>query len=100
MTQRKTIYVQNLKSEVTANIVHDAFVIFGDIVDIRLAENHQSCLVEFAEEMDAAAAIDNMHLSEIQGQTISASFASRTILQDRRKAIWNSSATQVENRAS
>ena len=37
---------------------------------------------------DAAAALDNMHLSEIKGETIRVSYATKGNIADPRKPIW------------
>ncbi|OHT10551.1 hypothetical protein TRFO_20034 [Tritrichomonas foetus] len=86
---RRTLFVQNLPASVNRTNIWDAFVIFGEIANVKLSENKDNCIVEFEEEGDANAALDNMHLSELFGQTIYVSFATKGNLVDRRKPIWD-----------
>lgn len=82
------LYVQGLPKEATRDDIWNAFIIFGDITDVNIAADKKTCLVEFAEEGDAAAALDNMHLSELFGQTIYVTYATKGNLLDRRQAVW------------
>ncbi|KAJ5405461.1 hypothetical protein PENPOL_c015G10534 [Penicillium polonicum] len=76
---KSTIYVGGLDQGVTAHTLAEAFVPFGEVVDISLpkpdqpnsAEVHRGFgYVEFDLPQDAKEAIDNMDGSEIYGRTI------------------------------
>ncbi|OLL21824.1 Peptidyl-prolyl cis-trans isomerase E [Neolecta irregularis DAH-3] len=90
---KSTVYVAGLSEEVTKDILHAAFIPFGDVVEIELQEDRDSgilipgqlkCLtssgkrhrgfayVEFESPMDARAAIDNMDQAELFGRVIRA----------------------------
>ncbi|CAK3987798.1 probable peptidyl prolyl cis-trans isomerase Cyclophilin [Lecanosticta acicola] len=77
--QKSTIYIGGLDNQVTTQTLHDAFVPFGEIVDISLPkpelasskEPHRGFgYVEFSSTEDAAEAIDNMDQSELYGRVI------------------------------
>ncbi|KAJ9484512.1 hypothetical protein VN97_g8858 [Penicillium thymicola] len=76
---KSTIYVGGLDQGVTAHTLAEAFVPFGEVVDISLpkpdqpnsTEVHRGFgYVEFDLPQDAKEAIDNMDGSEIYGRTI------------------------------
>lgn len=89
MADKRSVYVQNLPSRATRDDIWNAFIIFGDIANVKLGDNKETCLVEFEEEADALAALDNMNLSELYGQTILVTFATKSNLLDRRKPVWD-----------
>ncbi|KAK4507046.1 hypothetical protein PRZ48_000780 [Zasmidium cellare] len=77
--QKSTLYIGGLDHQVTTQTLHDAFIPFGEIVDIslpkpELASNedpHRGFgYVEFSLAQDAAEAIDNMDQSELFGRVI------------------------------
>lgn len=63
---KRTVYVGGLADEVTEQLVNDAFIPFGDIVEIQMPVDYESqkhrgfAFVEFETAEDAAAAIDNL----------------------------------------
>lgn len=63
---KRTVYVGGLADEVTEQLVNDAFIPFGDIIEIQMPVDYESqkhrgfAFVEFETAEDAAAAIDNM----------------------------------------
>ncbi|CAG8420531.1 unnamed protein product [Penicillium salamii] len=76
---KSTVYVGGLDQGVTAHTLAEAFVPFGEVVDISLPkpeqpnshESHRGFgYVEFDIPQDAKEAIDNMDGSEIYGRTI------------------------------
>ncbi|KAI1833942.1 hypothetical protein DTO006G1_294 [Penicillium roqueforti] len=76
---KSTVYVEGLDQGVTTLTLAEAFVPFGEVVDISLpkpdqpnsAEVHRGFgYVEFDLPQDAKEAIDNMDGSEIYGRTI------------------------------
>lgn len=76
---KSTVYVGGLDQGVTAHTLAEAFVPFGEVVDISLPkpdqpnskEAHRGFgYVEFDLPQDAKEAIDNMDGSEIYGRTI------------------------------
>ncbi|EMC95103.1 hypothetical protein BAUCODRAFT_123579 [Baudoinia panamericana UAMH 10762] len=77
--QRATVYVGGLDGQVTTQTLHDAFIPFGEVVDVSLpkpelassTEPHRGFgYVEFALPEDAREAIDNMDQSELYGRVI------------------------------
>lgn len=74
MADKRTVYVGGLADEVTEQLVNDAFIPFGDIVEIQMPVDYESqkhrgfAFVEFETAEDASAAIDNM-VSEIEPYT-------------------------------
>ena len=85
---RRTLFLQGVPKQATRDNIWNAFLIFGDIADVNLTGDRSTCLVEFEEEGDAAAALDNMHLSELFGQTIFVSYATKGNLSEKNKAVW------------
>ncbi|CAG8441928.1 2520_t:CDS:2 [Ambispora gerdemannii] len=77
-----TIYVGGLDDQVDEKVLHAAFIPFGEIVEIQIPPDPASHnqhrgfgFVEFEEETDAQASIDNMHLSELYGKVIKVNLA-------------------------
>ncbi|KAK0327866.1 hypothetical protein LTR91_001512 [Friedmanniomyces endolithicus] len=77
--QKATLFIGGLDPQVSQQTLHDAFLPFGEIVDISLPKpEHPSNTdphrgfgyVEFALPEDAREAIDNMHQAELYGRTI------------------------------
>lgn len=63
---KRTVYVGGISDEVNEQLIRDAFIPFGDIVDIQMPIEYESqkhrgfAFVEYETAEDAAAAIDNM----------------------------------------
>lgn len=63
---KRTVYIGGLADEVTDQLLNDAFIPFGDLVDIQMPIDYETqkhrgfAFVEFESQEDAAAAIDNM----------------------------------------
>lgn len=63
---KRAVYVGCLAEEVTERLLNDAFIPFGDIVDIQIPVDYETqkhrgfAFVEFEAANDASAAIDNM----------------------------------------
>jgi peptidyl-prolyl isomerase E (cyclophilin E) len=80
-SRKKTLYVGGLSNEVDEKLLTAAFITFGEIVGVSVPVNYETGksrgfgFVEFVSSEDAAAAIDNMHQSEMFGRTISCNFA-------------------------
>ncbi|CAI2176936.1 16441_t:CDS:2 [Funneliformis geosporum] len=79
---KSTIYVGGLDDQVNEQILHAAFIPFGDIVEIQIPPDPASHnqhrgfgFVEFEEACDAQAAIDNMNLSELYGKVVKVNLA-------------------------
>lgn len=85
---RRTLFVQGIPPNASREDIWDAFVIFGELSNVEFISEKKTALVEFMEEGDATAALDNMHLSEIYGNTIFVSYATKGNFVDRRKPIW------------
>jgi peptidyl-prolyl isomerase E (cyclophilin E) len=78
---KTTVYCGGLADEVTQQIVHSAFIPFGEIKELSLPLDMASgkhkgfCFIEYEEREDAAAAMDNMHNSELMGKVIKVNIA-------------------------
>lgn len=63
---KRTVYVGGISDEVNEQLIRDAFIPFGDIVDIQMPIEYESqkhrgfAFVEYETAEDATAAIDNM----------------------------------------
>ncbi|QIW97337.1 hypothetical protein AMS68_002855 [Peltaster fructicola] len=77
--QKATLFVGGLDNAVSTQILHDAFIPFGDIVDVSMPKPESATssdphrgfgYVEFALVDDALEAIDNMDQSELFGRVI------------------------------
>ncbi|KAF7723932.1 Peptidyl-prolyl cis-trans isomerase cyp10 [Apophysomyces ossiformis] len=85
-----------LDQEVTEEMLHAAFIPFGDIVAVQLAPDPGSHnphrgfgFVEYELEADALDAIDNMHHAELNGRVIKVSMAKpQKITAASNKAVW------------
>lgn len=76
---KTTLYVGGLHETVNEEILQGAFLPFGDLKDVNIpidnatGQHRGFGFVEFEEKEDAAAAIDNMHNSEIYGRVLKVS---------------------------
>lgn len=98
---KATVYVGGLAPVVTNSHVLDAFIPFGEIVEVQVpksdgansAEPHRGfAYVEYEDESDAKEAIDNMDQSEFFGKVIKCSQAKAPKSADEglgsKKAVW------------
>jgi len=99
---RCTIYVGGLAKEVNQDILHDAFITFGDIVGVQLPidpaiKNHRGFgFVEFEEENDVQHAIDNMDGAELEGRTLRVNMAKQIQNKENPNApVWSNSDDYV-----
>lgn len=81
---KSTVYVGGLAPIVTATHINDAFIPFGEIVDVSLPKNDKPdstephrgfAYVEFEDPEDAKEAIDNMDQAELFGRILKVSAA-------------------------
>ena len=95
MATKRTCYVGGLADEIDEKLIQEAFSPFGETIvqiplDYTTGKHRGFAFVEFETLEDCAAAIDNMHESEIYGRTIRVSLAKPFQLkQGQSKAIWN-----------
>lgn len=79
--QKNTLYVGGLAEEVNEQILHAAFIPFGDIKDVKTpldqaTQKHRSFgFVTFLEREDAASAMDNMDGAELYGRVLTVNYA-------------------------
>jgi peptidyl-prolyl isomerase E (cyclophilin E) len=91
---KTTLFVGGILPSTTEQLLNDAFIPFGDIVKIQipLTEAGQVrgfAFVEFENKEDCQEAIDNMHLSELQGKLLKVSLARQGKYHEiQQKAIW------------
>ncbi|PLW10550.1 hypothetical protein PCANC_08568 [Puccinia coronata f. sp. avenae] len=68
-SENKTIFVGNIPTNVTAELLHSSFSPFGNIQDIQIPTDPQSrsnrnfAFITFQDQVEALDAIDNMHLN-------------------------------------
>lgn len=81
---KTTVYVGGLAPIVTSTHIHDAFIPFGEIVDVSIPKNDKPdatephrgfAYVEFEDAEDAKEAIDNMDQAELFGRILKVSAA-------------------------
>ncbi|KAG0584720.1 hypothetical protein M758_3G231400 [Ceratodon purpureus] len=78
---KTTLYVGGLEENVTEQVVHAAFIPFGDVKDISMpldqaTQKHRGfAFITYFEKEDAAAAMDNMHNGELYGRVLTVNFA-------------------------
>uniref|UniRef100_A0A7R9TS74 RRM domain-containing protein n=1 Tax=Prasinoderma coloniale TaxID=156133 RepID=A0A7R9TS74_9VIRI len=88
----RTLYVGGLADQVTAETLNAAFVPFGDVRDVQIPMDYKEGkhkgfgFVEFAEEDDAAAAVDNMDNAELFGRVLRVNVSQGR--GSKREAIW------------
>lgn len=74
--KKRVIYVGGLDEQVDETVLRNAFITFGEIIDVNLpldyaTQQHKGfAFIEFEESEDALAAIDNMSESEIYGNLL------------------------------
>ncbi|KOS20608.1 Peptidyl-prolyl cis-trans isomerase E [Escovopsis weberi] len=109
---KATVYVGNLAPPVTSTHVLDAFIPFGEIVEVQLpksdapnsADPHKGfAYVEFEDAADAKEAIDNMDQSEFFGRAIKVSQARVPKSAEEglgsKKAVWEQEKWLAEHAA-
>jgi len=107
--RKATVYVGGLAPVVTNSHILDAFIPFGEIVEVQVprsdgansAEPHRGfAYVEYEDESDAKEAIDNMDQSEFFGKVIKCSQAKAPKSADEglgsKKAVWEQVRYQCE----
>ncbi|KAI3430816.1 hypothetical protein D9Q98_009227 [Chlorella vulgaris] len=78
---KTALYVGGLESTVNESALHSAFIPFGEVKEVSLPIDHATGehrgfgFVEFEAAEDAAAAMDNMHNSELYGRVLRVNFA-------------------------
>uniref|UniRef100_A0A182TM61 Peptidyl-prolyl cis-trans isomerase E n=1 Tax=Anopheles melas TaxID=34690 RepID=A0A182TM61_9DIPT len=94
-SDKRTVYVGGLSEEVTEKLITDAFIPFGDLVDIQMPIDYESqkhrgfAFIEFENAEDAAAAVDNMNDSELCGRTIRVNTAKpQRIKEGSNRPVW------------
>ncbi|PFH61420.1 hypothetical protein XA68_17406 [Ophiocordyceps unilateralis] len=107
---KATVFVGGLSQIVTSNHIFDAFIPFGEIVEVQLpkpttrdsSDAHRGfAYVEFEDSADAEEAIDNMHLSELFGRILKVSRAKPPKSAEEglgsKKALWEQESWLAEH---
>ncbi|POR34118.1 Peptidyl-prolyl cis-trans isomerase E [Tolypocladium paradoxum] len=107
---KATVFVGGLAQMVTSNHILDAFIPFGEIVDVQLpkpdtrnsTEPHRGfAYVEYEDSADAEEAIDNMDQSEFFGRILKVSQAKAPKSAEEglgsKKAIWEQEGWLAEH---
>ncbi|CAI5725847.1 unnamed protein product [Peronospora effusa] len=78
---KRALYVGGLDKQVTEQALYTAFISFGPIKSVQIPTDYSTQrgkgfgFVEFVDETDAKAAIENMDESELFGKTLRVSIA-------------------------
>lgn len=68
---KTTIRIDNVHPSLTKDNLHDHFIPFGEIVEVEMATSGDAYAhIEYEEAADAAAALDNMHETELYERVI------------------------------
>jgi len=101
---KRMLYVGGLAEEVTIDIVRAAFLPFGKLRDINIPLDYESethrgfAFVDFESAEDAAAAMDNMHESELYGRTLRCNIAKpNRVKEGSGRAVWHDENWLREN---
>ncbi|KAH8553248.1 peptidyl-prolyl cis-trans isomerase E [Umbelopsis sp. PMI_123] len=97
---KTTLFVGGLDQEVTEQLLYSAFIPFGDIISVQIPPDPASRnqhrgfgFVEFESKEDVKEAIDNMHMSELNGRVIKVNLAKpQKLASTSNKAIWDDDA--------
>ncbi|CAO3662104.1 unnamed protein product [Umbelopsis vinacea] len=97
---KTTVFVGGLDQEVTEQLLYSAFIPFGDIISVQIPPDPASKnqhrgfgFVEFESKEDVLQAVDNMHMSELNGRVIKVNVAKpQKLASTSNKAIWNDDA--------
>lgn len=79
--KKRVLYVGGLEQSVTEELLHAAFIPFGNIVEVQIPRdfkdntNRGFGFVEFTNDEDAAAAMDNMDSAELEGRVLRVNIA-------------------------
>jgi len=79
--KKNTLYVGGIEDSVTEELLHAAFIPFGNIIEVQIPKdfkedkNRGFGFVQFQSEDDAAAAMDNMDGAELQGRVLRVNIA-------------------------
>jgi len=82
LRKHRVLYVGGLDEQVSEEILHAAFIPFGDLRSVQVPKDFSKGtsrgfgFVEYELEEDCAAALDNMNGAELFGKTLKCSFAS------------------------
>ncbi|KAI7906161.1 peptidyl-prolyl cis-trans isomerase E [Cokeromyces recurvatus] len=95
---KTTLYIGGLDQGITESMLHAAFIPFGEIVAVQIpldtsndsTNTHKGFgFVEFELPEDCQAAIDNMHLAELNGKVIKVQLANPHIVTaTSNRAVW------------
>jgi peptidyl-prolyl isomerase E (cyclophilin E) len=98
MTARKTLYIGGIPHDCPVEVVRAAFIPFGELRDVHIPMDYKDntnkgyCFVEFIDEDDANAAMDNMDGAEIMGKVIRVNATKGLNRNSKGKALWEEEA--------
>ena len=97
MSAKNTVlYVGGVDNAVTEEIIHAAFIPFGEIKSVQLPKNYKEnknrgfAFVEFVLPEDAGDALENMDGSELYGKVLHVSIAKALPKAEKGQAMWAS----------
>ncbi|KAJ3207373.1 hypothetical protein HDU67_007515 [Dinochytrium kinnereticum] len=101
---KSILFVGGLDEQVTSELLHAAFIPFGDIMEIQLPmdpSNNQHkgfAFIEFESADDAKEAVDNMHQSEFFGRVMKVNIAKAGKMREgTNKAVWDDESWLKKN---
>ncbi|PHH65154.1 hypothetical protein CDD81_3285 [Ophiocordyceps australis] len=107
---KATVFVGGLSQMVTNSNIYDAFIPFGEIVEVQMpkpdsqnsSDAHRGfAYVQFEDAEDAVEAIDNMNQSELFGRTLKVSAAKPPKKADEglssKRAVWEQEGWLAEH---
>ena len=98
VNDKRTLYVGGLEESVTTEILHAAFLPFGEITDVNLVldnatQKHRGfAFVQFEDRGDAADCIDNMNNAELFGRVLKVNVAKPSAAVGGHRPVWESQA--------
>ena len=96
MSTTKSLFVGGLHEDATEALVRAAFIPFGDLTEVHVPleyktqKNKGFAFVEYADEADAAAALENMNGAELQGKTLRVNASRPRVARNR--PVWEDAA--------
>lgn len=100
MSSKKILYVGGITGNCSEEHLAQAFNAFGYLKSVQIPKDKNYAFVEFEEEEDCRAAMDNMNGSEMNGKTLAVNLAyKRPSAGAHGKAVWEGNDEEEEGEA-
>eukprot|EP00474_Spongospora_subterranea_P009423 CRZ09881.1 hypothetical protein [Spongospora subterranea] len=101
---RRVLYVGGLSIDMTEEMLRDAFVVFGDLVDVSIPsvatgvgeKTRRFAFIEYEEAEDAICAKENMNDSELLNRIIYVKFADERRSLEKARPVWAQAPVELE----